>query len=232
MGFRIASFINIPYASIAQIFIPIAGRLIGVNNKAELNQLYKIVTVLILIASAIMFGGIFFMKKEVIQLFGPEYQDALDIVVVILIAEMVSINLGLARNLIVICGNSKMNLINSIISILLMVLLSLWLIPEYGIMGAAIAFAVAKIVLNVTTIVQLYWFYNLSPFSIKYGLILGIFLILFISGVWIDSNPYITASIFFGAFTSIIYFFIMNHQEKGILTNFLKQKEGNNHTKS
>lgn len=176
IGLRIAMFVSIPANAFNKIFMPVAGRLIGKGDQAELNDLYKIVTRLIFVSCSLFFGVIFFMKGYMLQWFGKDYTSSAPVIFVILISETIDFGVGAARQLITMSGGGKINLINSILTLITKVVSSYLLIPKYGIMGAAYANALSNAFMNLVSVAELMVIYKLSPFNKKYFLIILVFI--------------------------------------------------------
>lgn len=224
IALRISSFISIPQNAFNQIFLPIAGRLIGKGSHDELNDLYKTVTRLIFISGSLIFGGIYFMQNYLLSIFGHGYQEASAVIIYLLISETVDFGVGPARDLITMSGGGKINLINSAITLTINIVGSYLLIPHYGIIGAAIANAITNIAINLISVIELIIIYKLSPFNAKYFIIIAIFILCLIGTDYIPVIDLYKA-IIFGVLMCTIYFFgILNKEEKSLFKNMIKQR--------
>lgn len=118
-------------------------------------------------------------------------------------------------------GKTRHYLIYDIVGFLSVALLSLWLIPAYGVSGAAIATAASAVLWNLTGLGFIYKFLKLQPFGIQHlkffalstALFLGIYLFskTFISG-WL--NPATTIAIY-GAISAYLFKRFMALDEEG-----------------
>lgn len=224
IALRISSFISIPQNAFTQIFLPIAGRLMGKGKHSELNDLYKTITRLIFISGSLIFGVIYFMQSYLLSMFGHFYQNASVVLIYLLISETVDFGVGPAKELITMSGGGKINLVNSIITLAINILGSYLLIPQYGIIGAAIANALTNISMNLIAVIELIIIYKLSPFNIKYFVIIAIFIICLIGTSFLPVIN-ISKAIFFGVVLTSIYIFgVLNKEEKDLFINMIKRR--------
>ena len=75
---------------------------------------------------------------------------------------------GLAGNILIMSGRPKVALINSLIAFILIFSLAWFLIPAYGIMGAAISYVATIILINLLRVIELYLYENIQPFNKSY----------------------------------------------------------------
>ena len=224
IALRISSFISIPQNAFSQIFLPIAGRLMGKGKHDELNDLYKTVTRLIFICGSLIFGGIYFMQSYLLSIFGHGYQNASTVIIYLLISETVDFGTGPARDLITMSGGGKINLVNSAITLIINITGSYLLIPHYGIIGAAIANALTNISINLISVIELIIIYKLSPFNIKYFIIIAIFILCLIGVNYLPVID-IAKAIIFGVVMCTIYVFgVLNKEEKDLFISMIKQR--------
>jgi O-antigen/teichoic acid export membrane protein len=223
VGIRIAQFINMPLFAFTQIFIPVAGRLIGKKKHDELNKLYKSVTLLILIFGIFIFGTIYFLKEYIFVFFHEDYIGSMDIIIYVLIGEFINICVGSTRQLTMICGGAKINLINSVLMVVITFILCFIFIPPYQMTGAAIAYALSRAILNIINVTQLIIIYKLSPFSRKYFFSFTFFLAT-IAGLYCIGLPYLLCFFIFIVLNIVFnYFLILGQEEKEILAGFVQK---------
>jgi O-antigen/teichoic acid export membrane protein len=70
--------------------------------------------------------------------------------------------------MIMMTGRSKINLINSLSSTALIVVINLVLVPKYGILGAAISLGVDIVVMNLVKLIEVYVILKVHPFKISF----------------------------------------------------------------
>ena len=224
IGLRIAGFISIPAAAMSTIFMPIAARLIGQKNNAELNDLYKTVTRVVFVCGSLGFGAVFFLKDYLIGLFGKGYEASTAVIIVILVSEAIDFGVGPARQLITMSGGGKINMVNSILTLTIDITASFLLIPRYGIMGAAIANAFTNVVLQIVTVVELMIIYKLSPFNKDYFIAAGLFVCCILGTVFLPFPNLVKMSIYLVTLSTLYLTITLGKKERLKVKNLISQK--------
>jgi len=224
IGLRIGGFISIPANAMNTIFMPIAARLIGQKNIAELNDLYKTVTRIIFVCGSLSFGVVFFLKDYLVALFGKGYEASATIILVLLISETIDFGVGPARQLITMSGGGRINMVNSILTLTINIAASFMLIPRYGIMGAAIANAFTNVTLQIITVCELMFIYKLSPFNKEYFIAVGLFLCCILGTVFLPLHDLVRLPIFFISLSGLYLAIVLGKKERAKIKNMISQK--------
>jgi O-antigen/teichoic acid export membrane protein len=77
---------------------------------------------------------------------------------------MVAVSTGLAANLIVMSGHSRLTLLNSLLGNFINFFLNLFLIRSYGLMGAAWAYALSVSAMNLIQLLEVRWLFGYTPY--------------------------------------------------------------------
>lgn len=98
------------------------------------------------------------LRTDILRFVDPSYAAADNrFFLVLLIPPLLSTAFGLAGNSIVFTGHSRFNLLNSVLVAVLNTVFCTLLIPAYGLMGAAVATAIASTLITVLQLVELSW---------------------------------------------------------------------------
>lgn len=101
----------------------------------------------------------------VLSIFGPEYAAGRDVLVVLACATLLSTACGVVDAMLTMAGRTALILVNVAASLVVNVSLNLLLIPTFGIIGAAWAWAGAIAVNNLLPLAQVRWSLGLHPFG-------------------------------------------------------------------
>lgn len=101
----------------------------------------------------------------VLGIFGPEYAAGRDVLVVLACATLLSTACGVVDAVLTMAGRTSLILVNVAVSLVVNVSLNLLLIPRFGIIGAAWAWAGAIAVNNLLPLAQVRWSLGLHPFG-------------------------------------------------------------------
>lgn len=178
----IAAVIGVPARSMYQITNPITAKLLNENNMQGLERLYRKSSINLFVISGLIFILIISNINQLYELIPDQFSGGLLVVVLVSLAKLSDNIIG---NNNAILFNSKyyfIILIFGIVLALAAVGLNLWLIPKYGINGAAFATVIAIFGYNASKLVFVYLKLKLSPFSSN--TVKAIVLILVLSGAF------------------------------------------------
>lgn len=135
------------------------------EDRAEARQVYRTGTAWLVLLTwplyllAVAFG------PYLLTVFGPGYVEGGVVVVVLCLTMLVATGCGMVDMVLSMAGRTSWNLANSLVALTVNVLLNLLLIPPLGILGAAIAWAVAILVNNLLPLAQVGLTMGLHPFG-------------------------------------------------------------------
>lgn len=161
----IASVIGVPARSMHQITSPVTAKLLNNKDAHGLRTLYKKSSLSLFIISGLIFLLIILNINQLYEIIPSKFSGALLVVFIVSIAK-------LSDNLI---GNNNAILFNSdyyravlvlgVLLALITVFLNIWLIPRYGIDGAAFATFISILVYNSAKVIFVYIKFKMFPFT-------------------------------------------------------------------
>lgn len=161
----IATVIIVPFRALNQIAYPLTASLLHSGDLRGLEQLYKKSSLTLLAVSTLVFLGILLNLEELYRLLPANYRGGFQVVLLIggvrLFDAFLGINTAILYNSRYYTALLAMGVLLSVLT----VLLNIWLIPEMGILGAAVATFLAVTLYNVLKLVFVGWKFGLSPFS-------------------------------------------------------------------
>lgn len=164
-----ASLIGIVAGSFAIIFVPVISELYSKDKIEELRKTYSAVTKWIV---SLVFPGfllMFLFSGPILRiLWGSEYVIGATALSILAFGYLVSACAGLSSGVISAFGRTKLFLIISFVGASANFALNLYLIPLYGINGAAVATASSIIVTSILTLGVVYHISKLQPFRLSY----------------------------------------------------------------
>ena len=178
----IATVIGVPARSMHQITNPVTARLLNENDQAGLRSLYKKSSINLFVISGLIFVLIICNINQLYELIPVEFSGALLVVVLVSLAKLSDNIIG---NNNAILFNSKYYFIVLILGIILALTavgLNLWLIPKYGINGAACATVISIFGYNGTKLLFVYLKLKMWPFTSE--TVKAVILILVLSGAF------------------------------------------------
>ena len=178
----IALVIAVPSRSMHQIMYPLTAELMNKNDLAGLSRLYQKSSLTLYIISGLLFALIFLNLNDLYELLPDAYRNGY----------IIFVWLGLAKLYDALLGNNNSILYNSdyyravlymgIFLAIVTVLLNVWLIPAYGLDGAAIASFSAFFIYNTVKLIYVKMKFNMLPFTketVQISVLLAITLLTF-----------------------------------------------------
>ncbi len=179
IAFYIGTVIEIPRRSMAGIVAPLLANAWKENDLAAINDMYKRSSITQFIVGVLLFIGIWASLEDLFTLMpnGEVFAAGKYVVFFVGLTKVLDMLTGVNSEIIV---NSKYFRVNFYIILLLAVLTILtnfWLIPIYGIVGAAMATALSMLIFNMLKFLFLWFTFKMQPFSIQTFIVLGIALV-------------------------------------------------------
>lgn len=144
VAFRVGTLPNLLPLGINAILAPVAARLFGSGEITSLRRLHLRLAVGSLCLSIIAFAGYLLLGGAVLSMFGAHYVQALRPLLVIAASTIPANTFGSSAVIINMMGRPQVNTMNETLLLLLVGVLTAYLVPKYGVLGAGWAFAISQ----------------------------------------------------------------------------------------
>ncbi|MFC4561968.1 polysaccharide biosynthesis C-terminal domain-containing protein [Nocardiopsis mangrovi] len=168
---------------------PRLAELLAVDDRRAAGTLYRASTAWLICLTWPLFLPAIVYAPLVMRLFGPDYAEGAGALVVIAAAQLGSTAMGMGDTVLTMAGRTGWNLVNNGLALLVNILLCLALIPGWGALGAAMAWAAAIAVRNVLPVAQLSRSLGLHPFGRGWLIAVAVCL------VWFGALPLACAAV-------------------------------------
>lgn len=176
----LTSAVMIPYRSMVRVSSPLVAELWKKKELNSLQKLYQKSSSIGLVMALFIFLIIWIPINDFFY-FIPEYKEGMYVFIILLIGRLVDMYCGLNGTIFSTSRKYKYDLLFSVFLCLSVFVLNLWLIPKYGILGAAISTSLAYIIYNILRTYYIYFSYGLFPFKKSQIKIISFFSILLVS---------------------------------------------------
>lgn len=154
------------------VFSPFIADLKHRRQMQELKTLISVVTRWSFMVGLPASLTIVLFSRTILGLFGTAFLEAAPALVILAFAQLINSATGPVGTVLTMTGRPGLNLIDSVLGLGLNILLAVLLIPQLGIIGAAISSGVTIILINVLRTIQVFlvlriWYYNwqfMKPF--------------------------------------------------------------------
>ena len=161
----IAAVIEAPGRALFQIISPVVAQALNAKNSHRTADLLQKSSTLLLLVS----GGCFLLIQlnltDFYTFLQPEYRVAIGVVQLVSLGKLYSMSTGCLNQIISNSDYYPYVLFFSVSAALLAVLLNMYCIPRFGLMGAAYATLFVLICINTLKIGLLYWKMKMQPYS-------------------------------------------------------------------
>jgi O-antigen/teichoic acid export membrane protein len=152
-------------AAVNQSAQPRFAELFAVDDRRGANVIYRATTAWLIVLTWPLYLLAVIYGPEVLSIFGHSYRAGHLVMVILGLTMLTATACGQVDMVLITTGRSSWSLANGLAALVINVGLDLLLIPRYGITGAAIGWAAAIIVTNLTPLAQLAISVRLHPFG-------------------------------------------------------------------
>lgn len=165
---RTALLVQVILLSFNAIFAPIIADLYNKNESRKLERLFKIVTKWILSLSLPICLLMILLAPEILSLFGKDFIVGAVCLIILSLSQLVNSIFGSSGFLIMMSGKSRINLFNNMAAATLNICLNLLLIPQHGIIGAAVSLLITVTATNMIRFIEVYLLFKFHPFKVDF----------------------------------------------------------------
>lgn len=226
----IASTIAVPSRAMHQITYPMTAEYLNSKNKAALKNLYQKSSLTLFIVSGLLFLLIILNLEDLYALLPDGYTGGFFIVFWIGLAKVFDALLGNNNSILYNSDYYRSILFLGALLALMAIGLNLWLIPTYGLQGAAIASFSAFFIYNALKIYYVKSKFHISPFTNETLKVLALLIIVGVLFYSFQFSFHPILNIFFKSilmivmYVGILYRFRISEDVYGVLSRFLKNK--------
>lgn len=230
-----ALIIAIILRSLNTIFSPMIANLYQLGEFDRLEEMYKVSTKWGIYLSIPFFLFICFASQEImVGLFGIEYASGAMPLVVLTIGQMVNVSTGAVGFILVMTGYERFWLIFSVVAFTLNVVLNVLLVPQFGLMGAAVATAIAISSLYLSGLFAAKRVVGLWPYDARYkkGMLaaaltissLMLLQLIGIENIWL--SIFVTALVATVVFVAVLWQLGLDSEDRKFLALLLQKVKG------
>lgn len=137
------------------------------NSKEDLRKLVHFTTLTLLVFSILVLLFCILFGSSILSIWGDEFRKGYFVLVILSIGQFFNVSTGLVGTLLTMTGFEKKLLAVNTFFMILNIILNIILISIFGIIGAAIAYALAIFGMNLTRAFLVYKFLNINIFEWK-----------------------------------------------------------------
>src|SRR6266540_3600957 len=142
------------------------------HQTESLRRAYAVATSWILRLSLPGFVVLLAFPSQLLRLFGNGFREGAAVTAVLAAGKLADAGTGPCGLMLNMSGRPLWSTVDNLVALVLNVVLNLWLIPTHGILGAAMAWALALAIVNLARVVQVWCIMRMLPFDL--GVLKGV----------------------------------------------------------
>jgi O-antigen/teichoic acid export membrane protein len=168
IAFLISNMLSLVFMGFNNAFSPLISELHHNDRKEELHDLYSSLTrtVLIIVLPALIW--IVGFGDDLLLFFGRDFRAGYLAMVILGVGVLTRCAVGSVGTLLMLSGHQVYNAVNIAAVTAGNIALNLFLIPRYGVLGAAIATAISLAVINVVGLIEVRLLIGIWPYRLSY----------------------------------------------------------------
>jgi len=157
---RISNLLMVPLMSLDAIIYPMMASAFGQKAKGDIERLYKLSShwVMMIMTPIVVITLVF--TRDILAFFGPEFVTGATALRLVAIGVTFRIVAGSVAGVLLMGGHSKLIFYNSLGALVFNIVANYYLVPRYGIFGAALATGVVMTLWGVIMVVEVFVIYR------------------------------------------------------------------------
>jgi O-antigen/teichoic acid export membrane protein len=186
LAFYIGSVVLIPQKSLQMIAHGVVARAIEENNRPQIEAVYIKSSLNQFILGSLLFLGIWINVREIFALLPSQFSGGEWVVLFIGLSKIFYLLSGVNAGMIVFSQYYRANFILNVLLVLLTIATNAWLIPRYGLTGAALATALSFLLYNAAKTIYVWKVFQVQPFRRPLLLSMLLFILFSIGGYFLE----------------------------------------------
>ncbi|MDD2613810.1 MAG: flippase [Methanosarcina sp.] len=216
--YPLVGFLSLVIASMGYVYVPVTSRLWGQNNTSPLGSIYAVMTKWCFLLTFPLFALIFVYPEYFItKLYGAQYISGATSLRILALGFITNSYFGFNYHTLLASGDSDFLMKCSVASVGINAVINFMLIPEYGMVGAAIGTAVSYASIEVSMTLRAWRKQHMHPFTSMYRR-LTLIVILVVGFMLAAKNVHLLTGATWEYAAFIVGYFLIVHRAK-ILDN-------------
>ncbi len=153
------------HSSVVTVAMPYVSELYDQHDWKQLGHFYQTVTKWTFAFNLPMFLIVLLFPKPILSVFGDSFISGANTLIILALSSLVGAATGICGVVITMTERTWLNTFNSILDLGSTILLNMWLVPEMGVTGAALAELISVTLVNAVRLIEVYAIFRLSPYN-------------------------------------------------------------------
>jgi O-antigen/teichoic acid export membrane protein len=225
-AFQTAAITSIILQSVESVLAPYISEAINSNSNLKIKQVYTLSLRWVYMLGLPLFLFFILFPNELLGLFGEQFTHASLCFSLLAFGQFINIATGSANYVLLMRGKTTWVMVNSIVNGVMQIVLNIFLIPVFGIVGAAITMIIATSLINLIRLIEVYYLLRLHPYSwsLIWPTLIGCityFLIFILKESFLIKLPILFSPLVFITYFLMLIFFGLSSDEKSMVYSML-----------
>jgi len=153
------------YLSIGNISTPIIADLYSQGSNDQLKAYYQTTARWLIIFNLPVFLTSVLYAKPLLSLFGDDFTTGFASMIILAFGTLAYTSTGLGANTLDMTDHPKVNSINSVILVIILIMLNILLVPRYEVIGAALATSISTVLVNLLCLIEVWVLLRIQPYN-------------------------------------------------------------------
>lgn len=195
VALRLQPLLTLPTYALGETFNPVVAELFARKERGALQTVYRSTVRWSLLLTFPLMLPLLMVPEVVLRLFGAEFASAAPVLRWVSVGTWLGAAFGVAGYVLNMAGKPQVNLVNGILTAAVNLGLFFWLIPRFGMLGAAWTYAAVNVGVALLRMGQVWWLLKLHPWDAVLGRAFGVvavalmggFLVASLAGGWLGT---------------------------------------------
>ena len=153
------------YLAIGNISTPIFADLHSQGKSLQIKAYYQTTARWLFIFNLPVFLTSIFFAEPLLWIFGDDFTSGAVSMTILAFGTLAYTSTGLGANILDMTDHPKVNTINSIIMVIVLITLNIIFVPRWGVIGAALATAVSTFLINIFCLIEVWFLCGIQPYN-------------------------------------------------------------------
>ena len=186
---RLSSILQSVRMTFEYVIAPMASEKDDNGDRHLLQEMFAFATRLSFVFAILIFTTLVVARNDILAALRPDFIAASTTIVILCFGRVVEASTGPASAIIEMLAHRMLPVVNALIGLTAQIAISLWLIPQYGVTGAAIAAATGLNITAFLSALQSWRLFDIKPFSVE--ILRPMTIAVLLSGAFLTANEYL-----------------------------------------
>ncbi len=153
------------YLSIGNISTPIIADLHSQGNSILMKAYYQTTARWLFMFNLPVFLTSVLYAKPLLWLFGDDFTTGVSSMIILAVGTLAYTSTGLGANILDMTDHPKVNSVNSLIMVFILIILNVLFVPRWEVIGAALATSISIVLVNVICLIEVWTLLRMQPYN-------------------------------------------------------------------